>query len=90
MNLKLLVFTFKTDVPLKDGALKLRGYIGNMFPKYQILDHHIKCVGYLYTYPRVQYKVLGGTPLILSIQEGAEVLKEISAILKIYSSVKHI
>ena len=42
------------------------------------MHHHIEEVGYLYTYPRVQYKILEGTPVILGIEEGADVLKNIS------------
>jgi hypothetical protein len=78
MILKLLVSVLKTDSPIKEDASKLRGYIANRFKEYPILHHHIEEVGYLYTYPRVQYKLIEGTPLILGIEEGAEVLKKIS------------
>lgn len=79
MNIKTLILTLKTEKPVKDSASKLRGYIGKKFPEYPILHHHIDEVGYLYTYPKVQYKILGGTPVILGIEEGAEVLKKISS-----------
>jgi len=78
MDIKTLVLTLKTDKPIEESASKLRGYIGEKFPEYPILHHHVQEVGYLYTYPRVQYKILGGTPMILGIEEGAEVLKKIS------------
>ena len=76
--LKALILVFNTNHAVKEDASKLRGYIANRFKEYQILHHHIKEVGYLYTYPRVQYKVIEGTPVILGIEEGAEVLKKIS------------
>lgn len=82
MDIKTLVLTLKTDKPIEESASKLRGCIGEKFPEYQILHHHIREVGYLYTYPRVQYKILGGTPIILGIEKGAEVLKKISSDIK--------
>ena len=78
MNLKTLILIFRTERPLKEDASKLRGYIANRFKEYPILHHHIEEVGYLYTYPRVQYKIIEGTPLILGIEEGTVVLKKIS------------
>ena len=77
MNLKTLVLVLKTE-KIEEDASKLRGYIANRFKEYPILHHHIEEVGYLYTYPRVQYKIIEGTPLILGIEEGTVVLKKIS------------
>jgi hypothetical protein len=82
MKLKTVHLVLKTDRPIGESASKLRGYIGSKFSDYPILHHHISEVGYLYTYPRVQYKILGGTPYILGIEEGAAVLREISDALR--------
>ncbi len=38
--------------------------------------------GNLYTYPKVQYKVIKGTPFIVGIEEGTQVLKDISGHIK--------
>jgi len=78
MNLKTLFLILKTSEKVKEDASKLRGFIASRFKEYPILHHHIEEVGYLYTYPRVQYKIIEGAPIILGIEEGAEVLKEIS------------
>ncbi len=78
MEMKTLFITLKTSHPVEEDASKLRGFIGNKFPDYPILHHHISDVGFLYTYPKVQYKIIEGTPIILGIEEGAEVVKEIS------------
>ncbi len=59
-------------------ASKLRGYIGNKFREYPILHHHIDDLGYLYTYPRVQYKVIMGQPFIVGVDEGAKAVEEIA------------
>lgn len=77
-SLTLLVMHLETDKPVGESASKLRGYIGNKFSEHPILHHHAKNGEYIYTYPRVQYKIIEGTPLILGLEEGAEALKEIS------------
>ncbi len=78
MTLKTLVLILNTERPIKEDAAKLRGYIANKFKEYPISHHHIEEAGYLYTYPRIQYKQILGTPLVLGIEEGADVLKKIS------------
>ena len=78
MHLKTLCLILKSDRPVKEDAAKLRGYIANRFKEYPILHPHIEEAGYLYTYPKVQYKQIEGTPLILGIEEGIEILKKIS------------
>ena len=76
MKVRTLYMILQTDRPMQEDATKLRGYIGNRFAGYPLLHHHAETP--LLTYPRVQYKVLEGTPAILGIEEGATILKEIS------------
>lgn len=78
MKFKTSYLVLETDKAVKEGANKLRGYVGNKFPEHLILHHHLEGTHYLYTYPKVQYKVIGGVPSILGIDEGADVLKKIS------------
>jgi len=78
MTLKTLVLILNTERPIKEDAAKLRGYIAGRFKQYPILHHHLEEAGYLYTYPRIQYKQIEGTPLVLGIEEGADILKKIS------------
>lgn len=89
MNLKLLVTVIKTDKPVEEDSSKLRGYIGNTFPQYTLLHHHINGTEYLFTYPKIQYKVIGGTPILVGIGEGADVLKKISDELHSLTLGKH-
>ena len=77
-NLKTLVLTLKTDRIIKEDSSKLRGYIGNKFSQYPILHHHLTGEKSLYTYPKVQYKIIDGNAILVGINEGADVLKEIS------------
>ena len=81
MMLDTAVLSLKTNRPVHEPAGKLRGCIGGMFPEHPLLHHHVDG-GYLLTYPKIQYKVIEGTPFILGIEEGAGVLKEISGEIK--------
>lgn len=81
MKFKTSYLILETDNPVQEGANKLRGFVGNMFPEHLILHHHLEGTQYLYTYPKVQYKVIGGIPSILGVDEGAEVVKMISGTL---------
>jgi len=78
MKIKTSHLILETDTPLREGADKLRGFIGRKYPEFLTLHHHIKGTQYLYTYPKVQYMVLEGTPSILGVDEGANILQEIS------------
>jgi len=77
MHLKTLKLTLKSDRPVEEAAAKLRGFFATRFNEYALLHQHIDVDKLLYKYPRIQYKILGGTALVLGIEEGAEVLKEI-------------
>jgi hypothetical protein len=77
MHLKTLRLTLKSDRPVEEAATKLRGFFATRFNEYALLHQHIDVDKLLYKYPRIQYKILGGTALVLGIEEGAEVLKEI-------------
>ena len=71
MHLKTLCLTLKSERPVTDeDASKLRGYIANQFKEYPILHHHV-AEAYVYTYPRVQYKIIEGAAIMLGIEEGA-------------------
>ena len=59
-------------------AHKLRGYFGNLFKeKSELLHNHMGNGELRYEYPKVQYKVIDGTPTLVGISEGAELLTEL-------------
>ncbi len=58
------------------NASKIRGFIGNEFKEHNLLHNHYG-KKYIFTYPKVQYKVFGDKILILGINEGGEILKNI-------------
>ncbi len=54
---------------------KLRGYIGTLFgEKSPLLHNHLEGGELRYSYPLVQYKIIDGTPLLVGINEGADLL----------------
>lgn len=77
MKIKTLALTLASDRPITGNATKLRGFFATKFNEYILLHHHINVDKFLYKYPLVQYKVIDGTPMIIGINEGVEVLKEI-------------
>jgi hypothetical protein len=77
MHLKTLRLTLKSDRPVEETSAKLRGFFATRFTEYALLNQHINVDKLLYRYPRIQYKILEGEAVVLGIEEGAEVLKEI-------------
>jgi len=56
-------------------AHKLRGYFGTLFREHSpLLHNHLESGETQYRYPLVQYKVVGQTPTLLGLNEGAELL----------------
>lgn len=78
MKIKSSYLILKTNKPIEDSSSKLRGYVGTRFKEHPLLHNHLEDAGYLYTYPRIQYKVIEGQACILGIEEGSQVIKEIS------------
>jgi hypothetical protein len=76
MKLKLLRLTLRSDAPMHGDASKLRGFFAASFNEYALLHQHM-ADKLIYKYPLIQYKMLGQSPMVLGIEDGAEVLKEI-------------
>lgn len=74
-------------------AHKLRGYFGNLFKaESPLLHNHFMDGSLLFKYPLVQYKVIDNIPVLIGLNEGAELLtslflkmKELKIENKIYS-----
>ena len=77
MHLKTLYLTLRSTRPIVEHASKLRGFFATRFTEYALLHQHVDVDKLLYRYPRIQYKIIDGTPLVLGIEEGTEVLKDI-------------
>lgn len=56
-------------------AHKLRGYFGRLFQEHSpLLHNHLETGESAYRYPLVQYKVLGAVPILVGLNEGADLL----------------
>ncbi|NUM34590.1 MAG: DNA repair protein [Candidatus Brocadiae bacterium] len=74
--------TLTTSRPMNfDQTHLLRGYIGSVFPQYDLLHNHEgKESRLLYRYPLIQYKIIQGFPIILGIGEKAiQILEMLSS-----------
>lgn len=76
MKLKFLNLSLKTNTQITHSATMLRGFVASRFPEQPILHQH-EGDGFVYLYPRVQYKIIDGVARIIGIDEGVEVLKGI-------------
>ena len=76
MKLQTFTLTLASDRPITEDASKLRGFFATKFNEYVLLHQHL-VDKFLYKYPLIQYKMIDGTPMIYSINDGVEVLKDI-------------
>lgn len=76
--MKVNTFTVQLTLDRKASgtASQLRGFFATKFQEYVLLHHH-NPDGLVYQYPLIQYKILAGIPIVIGINEGAEVLVEI-------------
>ena len=75
MHYTLLHFP-QIHLPRRDGH-KLRGYFANLFSEESDLFHNrTKDGGFKYRYPRIQYKIVRGEPMLVGIAEGGPLLVE--------------
>jgi hypothetical protein len=77
-TLPLTTVTFPEIRLPQRAAAQLRGYFGTVFQEHSPLLHNHYDDGRLrYGYPLVQYKVLGGMPMLLGLMDGARLLTEL-------------
>ena len=77
MEQRIVNLILKTDKDLSTDVSKVRGFIGNEFKEFNLLHNHYGN-DYIFTYPKVQYKILDKKICITGINEGGELLKKIS------------
>ena len=82
MQINTATLTLKTDKPVNETPTKLRGYIGSQFKENILLHNHYDHEIYLYTYPLVQYGIIEGQPYLFGLEEGVDVITQISSKIK--------
>lgn len=70
-NLRLARELYPSEAP------KLRGFFGKAFEGEVLLHHHQKDGSLLYSYPRVQFKVLDRTAFLIGLNEGSDLLAKL-------------
>lgn len=76
MTLKILEMTFRSTEELQRNVSLMRGFFASKFNDLIELHNH-NTDKFVYSYPVVQYKFIGELPLLIGINEGTEILKEI-------------
>lgn len=77
MKLKTMFLKMESDQPIREDSAKLRGFFANKFNNYLLLHNHLGNNKFLYQYPRIQYKTINHTKIILGLAEGVDVLQSI-------------
>lgn len=78
MQLPVTEYRLRLERPLRQSETpQLRGFFGRRFEDAVLLHHHCPDGSLLYRYPRVQFKVLGTTALLLGLAEGAPLLEQL-------------
>ncbi|MDW7733279.1 MAG: hypothetical protein SCH66_12745, partial [Methanolobus sp.] len=72
MNLLVFTLSLTSTRPFKESGAQLRGFFATKFNEYELLHQH-DTDKFIYQYPMVQYKMIGRTPMVIGINEGAEV-----------------
>ncbi len=89
MKVKTLIFHFTCNKSIKGTAEKIRGFFASRFGEYTLVHQHLYDNRFLYKVPLVQYKIIAHKPLVVGINEGAELLQRIYGdidYIKIYAS----
>ncbi|MEW6455472.1 MAG: CRISPR-associated endonuclease Cas6 [Acidobacteriota bacterium] len=76
MQINNCILTLITDRPVVDSPTTLRGFIAGKFRNNPFLHNHSE-KGFIYTYPKIQYKIIDKIPMILGIGEVSEFVEEI-------------
>ncbi len=79
LNMKQAFLYFKNVNLNKSQIHKFRGYVGNVFAKYDLIHNHDPETGKnIYRYPLIQFKIIDDTPAIIALTEKAvEIFTEI-------------
>jgi hypothetical protein len=71
MDIKLGILLFR-DLKLSPGELhKFRGYVGNLYKKYDLIHNHRSDGSTITRYPLIQFKLINKVPSIIAITDKA-------------------
>jgi len=71
----LVVFT---DMKMQPSDIpKLRGYFAKKYADIHHFHNHLPGEGYDYRMPLIQYRIIEGSPAMIGIGEGIEIMKQV-------------
>lgn len=73
---RIFTLTLKSTQPIKGSSAQLRGFFATKFNEYKLLHQH-NADKFIYNYPLIQYKMINKIPMVIGINEGADVLIDI-------------
>ncbi|MEO0022317.1 MAG: CRISPR-associated endonuclease Cas6 [candidate division WOR-3 bacterium] len=77
MRVHTAVLTFGFNEPVFARADRLRGFFATHFGEFRLVHHHLDDNRLIYRTPLIQYKVVNRRPLVVGLNEGAEILRQI-------------
>lgn len=77
MEVDLSILRLSDQTFQQRDAHKFRGYVANKWKEFDLLHNHHPDGRSQYRYPLVQYKVLGGIPVIIGLGEGVQLLEKV-------------
>lgn len=76
-KLRYLIVRFG-DVSMNASDLpKLRGFFARKFSEDHLFHNHLPCGSQSYAFPRVQYRLIDGSPALIGFSEGIDLLKKV-------------
>lgn len=75
-ELNVTVLRLNTGKKVREPASYLRGFFAKHYGDNPIFHHHLE-EGLIYTYPKVQYKIIEGVPIVVGIGDGGITLLSI-------------
>lgn len=79
MNLDYTMVKFENLRVPKTYSSKIRGYFGNKYKEYEVLHNH-RDNGFVFEYPKVQYKIIDENPLICALNEGCSIVAKLGVL----------
>ena len=77
MKIPILKITFLSNSLSRIDVPKFRGFLANKYTNYNLIHNHLENGKLRYAYPQIQFKVIDEHPVVIGIEEGINILKEI-------------
>jgi len=76
-KIKYLLLSFESLQMNSFDVPKFRGYLAHKYSNFDLIHNHLENGRFRYSYPSIQFKVIGKTPAIVALEEGIDVIKKV-------------